>query len=224
MIPFKIVCINIFWTFMVILLSYVPSVWAQEANENLQIVDRPIVWNEYREQLIREYSQTHYGLTQINIVPQAVVIHWTAASTLDSAYWTFYNEARNDGTLNVASHFLVDRDGTIYHLTSETALNRHIIGYNWCAIGIENVGGVDGREDLTDEQLHSNIMLIRYLGKKYTTIKYVFGHYQQDKARESGLYIENVSGYHSVKIDPGPVFMNGLRMRLEEDGFSFFYD
>ena len=47
---------------------------------------------------------------------------------------------------------------------------------------------------------------------------------QQDKARESGLYIENVSGYHSVKIDPGPVFMNGLRMRLEEDGFSFFYD
>ena len=36
MIPFKIVYINIFWTFMVILLSYVPSVWAQEANENLQ--------------------------------------------------------------------------------------------------------------------------------------------------------------------------------------------
>ena len=105
----------------------------------LQIIDRPILWSDVREQLIREYAATHYNLNQIDIIPKAVVVHWTASNTWESAYNHFYHEARADGTLNVASHFLVSRDGKIYRLTPETALNRHIIGYNWCAIGIENV-------------------------------------------------------------------------------------
>lgn len=192
------------------------------AGDSLRIVDKPIIWTNNREQLIMEYAQTHYGLSQVSIVPQAVVVHWTAGPTWESAYLTFYNEARKDGTLNVASHFLVDRDGTVFRLTSETALNRHVIGYNWCAIGIENVGGVNGREDLTHEQLQANIELISYLHVKYPTVKYVFGHYQQDMARESGLYIENVKGYRSIKIDPGAEFMKGLRMVLEKEGLVFY--
>ena len=43
--------------------------------------------------------------------PKAVVVHWTASNTWESAYNHFYHEARADGTLNVASHFLVSRDG-----------------------------------------------------------------------------------------------------------------
>ena len=186
------------------------------------IIDKPIVWSDSREQLISEYAQLHYGMDITRITPQAVVVHWTAGPTEESAYWTFYNEARDDGTLNVASHFIVDRDGTIYRLTEETALNRHAIGYNWCAIGIENVGGVDNVEDLTAEQLAANVQLIRYLRQKYPTISYVFGHYQQEIAHESGLYIENVDGYRSYKSDPGPAFMRELRLQLESDGLNFF--
>ena len=111
---------------------------------------------------------------------------------------------------------------TIYCLTEKTSLNRHAIGYNWCAIGIENVGGVDGEEDLTQEQMEANVQLIRYLHQKYPTILYVFGHYQQDIARDSGLYIEHVDGYHSIKSDPGPIFMQGLRLNLENDGLIFY--
>ena len=188
----------------------------------LQIIDKPIIWSEYREQLIREYAMTHYGLDQVYITPQAVVVHWTASGTWESAYNHFYNEARGDGTLNVASQFLVSRDGKIFRLTPETALNRHIIGYNWCAIGIENVGGVGGAEDLTDAQLEANIDLILYLQEKYPTIHYVFGHYQQDAARESGLYIEKVAGYRSEKIDPGHNFMKALRERLQDRGLVFY--
>ena len=189
------------------------------------IIDKPIVWSEYREQLIMEYTQLHYGKAQNRIIPQAVVIHWTASDTLQSAYNWFYNESvYEDGTLtlNVASHFMVDRDGTIYRLTDETALNRHIIGYNWCAIGIENVGGVNGVEDLTSAQLESNVELIKYLQKKYPSIEYVFGHYQQDAARESGLYIELVPNYYAIKTDPGVNFMNELKQRLSFDGLKFF--
>ena len=188
----------------------------------LQIIDKPIIWSEYREQLIREYAMTHYRLDQVYITPQAVVVHWTASGTWESAYNHFYNESRGDGTLNVASHFLISKDGHIFRLTPETALNRHIIGYNWCAIGIENVGGVGGAEDLTDAQLEANIDLILYLQEKYPTIHYVFGHYQQDAARESGLYIENVTGYRSEKIDPGHSFMKALRERLQDRGLVFY--
>ena len=188
----------------------------------ISIIDKPIAWSENRERLIEEYAQLHYGKSETRIIPQAVVVHWTVSETWQQAYNWFYNEEMADGTLNVASQFIVDRDGTIYRLSEETALNRHIIGYNWCAIGIENVGGIDGREDLTDAQLAANVELIKYLHEKYPTIKYVFGHYQQNAARISGLYIENVAGYYSIKSDPGAKFMRGLHTALSDENLIFF--
>lgn len=199
-------------------------IFASNVNAAPNIVDKPVLWNDYREQLTREYAETHYGISTTTIEPRAVVVHWTAGATWESAYYTFYDETRGDGsgTVNVSSQFIVDRDGTIYRTMPETKLARHVIGYNWCAIGIENVGGVDNVEDLTAEQLQANIELIRYLREKYPAIEYVFGHYQQVAARESGLYIEHVAGYYSIKSDPGKIFMRGLRDALEVEGLKFF--
>ena len=208
---------RIIFTIFILMAMFQTKIFAEP-----YIVDKPIAWSNYKEQLIAEYAQLHYGKNITRIVPQAVVVHWTASDTWESAWNWFYNEARSDGTLNVASQFIVDRDGTIYRLTDETALNRHAIGYNWCAIGIENVGGVNHTEDLTPEQLQSNIELIRYLHEKYPTIKYVFGHYQQVTARDSGLYIELVPNYYSIKDDPGPNFMRGLKEVLQADGLIFY--
>lgn len=190
--------------------------------EELPYVDNFIPQSEYRDKLTDEYTLKHYGQIYREIIPQAVVVHWTAMGTLESNWNFFYAAERSDGTLNVASQFLVGRDGTVWRLMPETNFARHIIGYNHCAIGIENVGGYDGREDLTEAQLTANVRLIKYLHAKYPTIKYVFGHYQQDAARSSGLYIELVAGYRSIKSDPGPTFMRGLREQLESDGLIFY--
>lgn len=208
--------------FAAILVSIFCCALFTRANASPTILDMPIVWTQNREKLIREYAMLHYGKNETTIIPQAIVIHWTAGETFNSAFKMFYEEKHQDGTLNVASHFIVDKNGTIYRLTPETALNRHTIGYNHVAIGIENIGGVNGNEDLTEDQLQANIELIQYLKEKYPTIQYVFGHYQQDKAKATGLYIENVKGYHSIKIDPGKKFMRGLRENLAGDGLKFF--
>ena len=186
--------------------------------------DRFISWTAHRDELIDEYTLRHYGKIYREIIPQAVVVHWTAFGTQESVWRYFYAEEMPDdeGKLNVASQFIVDRDGTIWRLMPETKFARHAIGYNHCAIGIENVGGYDGREDLTEEQLAANVRLIKYLHEKYPTIKYVFGHYQQDAARASGLHIELVEGYYAKKPDPGPKFMRGLRAQLESDGLIFY--
>ena len=187
-------------------------------------VDNFIPWTENRDRLGDEYTLKHYGKVIREIVPQAVVVHWTAFGTLESVWKYFDAEEMPDdeGRLNVASQFIVDRDGTIWRLMPENKFARHIIGYNHCAIGIENVGGYNGREDLTKAQLAANIRLIKYLHEKYPTIKYVFGHYQQGKARASGLFIENVKGYYAIKTDPGKIFMRGLRTQLESDGLIFY--
>ena len=186
--------------------------------------DNFISWTAHRDELIDEYTIKHYGKIYREIVPQAVVVHWTAFGTLESVWRYFYAEEMPDdeGRLNVASQFIVDRDGTIWRLMPETKFARHAIGYNHCAIGIENVGGYDGREDLTAEQLAANVRLIKYLHEKYPTIKYVFGHYQQDAARASGLHIELVKDYYAKKPDPGAIFMRGLRAQLESDGLIFY--
>ena len=62
----------------------------------------------------------------------------------------------------------------------------------------------------------------KYLHKKYATISCVFGHYQQDAVRNSGLYIENVPDYRSEKIDPGYIFMTALKSRLQGEGLKFY--
>ena len=190
--------------------------------EEPPFLDNFIPWNDYRDQLGDEYTLKHYGKIYREIVPQAVVVHWTAMGTLESNWNFFYGAERDDGTLNVASQFIVGRDGTVWRIMPETKFARHVIGYNHCAIGIENVGGYNHQEDLTDAQLAANVRLIKYLHEKYPTIKYVFGHYQQNVARASGLYIELVAGYHSVKDDPTPIFMRGLSNQLESDGLIFF--
>ena len=190
--------------------------------EEMPFLDNFIPWSENRDRLGDEYTLKHYGKVIREIVPQAVVVHWTAMGTLESNWNFFYGEYRDDGTLNVASQFICGRDGTMWRIMPETKFARHIIGYNHCAIGIENVGGYNGNEDLTDAQLAANVRLIKYLHAKYPTIKYVFGHYQQNAARTSGLYIENVAGYYSLKSDPGKIFMRGLREQLESDGLIFY--
>ena len=192
--------------------------------EDVPFTDNFISWTAHRDELIDEYTLRHYGKIYREIIPQAVVVHWTAFGTLESVWRYFYAEEMDDdeGRLNVASQFIVDRDGTIWRLMPETKFARHAIGYNHCAIGIENVGGFDGNKDLTEEQLAANVRLIKYLHGKYSTIEYVFGHYQQDAARASGLFIENVPDYYAKKIDPGKNFMRGLRLQLEKDGLIFY--
>jgi N-acetylmuramoyl-L-alanine amidase len=157
-------------------------------------------------------------------ITQAVVLHWTADGSWQSVYNYFLpaeNKKLKYGTLNVSSQFVVDRDGTILQLADADYLCRHTRGYNWCAIGIENVGGVDGKEDLTTAQVEADVRLLQYLRLRYRDIRYVFGHYQQEEAQQWGLYKELVPGYTNHKLDPGPKFMQQVKEKLQGWDLTF---
>ena len=187
----------------------------------LRIVDRPIPFSQQRVAMTREYIRDHYGLdaSDIRIVPRIVVLHWTAVGTLEGSFNAFAPErvpgSRTDLTgaadVNVSAHFLVDRDGTAYRLMPETWMARHVIGLNYDAIGIENVGGTGGAEDLTPAQVDANVRLIRYLAAKYPTIQYLIGHSEYRQFEGHALWRERDAGYRTEKIDPGARFLTAVR-------------
>jgi len=200
-------------------------------HEQIEIIEKPIIFNDERVKLTKEYFKDHYKIEKddIKIVPQMIVLHWTAIDSFEKSFKRFEQvhlfSDRTDiskaGLLNVSAHFLIDKEGRIFRLMDETTMARHVIGLNHCAIGIENVAS--GRADLTKAQINSNRKLVRYLKKRYKTIEYLIGHHEYTEFEESELFKEIDNGYRTEKDDPGDWFMKevyegvkDLRLRREE--------
>jgi N-acetylmuramoyl-L-alanine amidase-like protein len=183
------------------------------------IVDRPMKWSAERAALTLEYRRRHSDehATDLVIEPRVIVLHYTDGSAAKGTLDYFDNirieDSRKDlaraGAVNVSSHFVVDRDGTIYQIQPETQFARHCIGLNHIAIGIENAG--DGNKyPLTDAQVKANIALVRYLASKFP-ITHLLGHYEVMKFRAHPYYQERDPKYLNDKPDPGAAFMTRVR-------------
>ena len=192
------------------------------------VVERPLPFGDTRQELTREYLKERYGLpgADAGILPRMIVLHWTAIPTLQGSLEAFEPEelpgARGDiqsaGALNVSAHYLIDRDGTIYHLLPDTVMARHTIGLNHCAIGIENVGGTP-ETPLTEAQFKSNAWLVRQLAGRYP-IDYLIGHYEYTAFEGHPLWLEKDAGYRTEKTDPGSKFMSDIRRSLKDLSFK----
>ena len=187
-----------------------------------RIIEKPITWNAEREQLSLNYLKERHGLVQstATIKPQMVVVHWTAIPTIEVTFDVFNPitlggraDLTGASNLNVSSQFLIDRDGTVFRLLPETTFARHVIGLNYLAIGIENIGSDD--MPLTNAQLAANEKLIRYLKRKYP-IDYVIGHHEYQRFQNTDLWKETDPNYRTAKSDPGDSFMNRLRKKLTD--------
>ena len=191
--------------------------------QTFRTFNKPVVFDAERKKLSIEYLRDRHGIIQdsATIVPRMIVLHWTAIATLEQSFDAM-NPAILPGarkgiasasSLNVAAQFLVDRDGMIFRQLPETAFARHVIGLNYCAIGVENVGGSNAL--LTEEQLDANEALIRYLKKKYN-IEYVIGHHEYQSFIGHPLFKETDPNYLTVKSDPGDEFMIKIRERIKD--------
>lgn len=191
--------------------------------QQIKIIEKPIIFDATRTRLSLDYLKRRHALVQQEptINPSMIVLHWTASRSLMGTYNAFNKSILPSGrknltgasSLNVSSHFLVDRDGTIYQLLPDTTFARHVIGLNYCAIGIENVGSND--YPLTKAQLFANEKLVRYLAKKYN-IQYLIGHYEHTLFKNTAMWRETDPYYQSGKIDPGKNFMKNIREELQD--------
>ncbi|HEY0251746.1 MAG TPA: peptidoglycan recognition family protein [Kofleriaceae bacterium] len=193
--------------------------------DGLKIVDAPIKWSKEREQLTLEYRQHHSDpdAKDLAIEPTVIVLHYTSGSSAKATRNYFDNptieaerkELARAGKVNVSSHFLVDRDGTIYQLQPETRFARHCIGLNHIAIGIENVGD-EAKHPLTAKQVEADAALIRDLASRFS-IKHLFGHYEVMALRDkSPLYVELDATYKNDKPDPGKKFVDAVAAKVAD--------
>ncbi|MFT4605912.1 MAG: N-acetyl-anhydromuramyl-L-alanine amidase AmpD [Rhodothermales bacterium] len=193
-----------------------------------EIRDRPIPFTDARIAHTESYARARYGLETHRITPRVIVLHWTAIPTLEDSYAAFVPEtlpgARGEiasaGAVNVSVQFLVGQDGETFRLMPETWMGRHVIGLNHVAIGVENVGGVDGVDDLTGQQITSNAALVEYLAAKYPTIEYLIGHHEYRRFEQHPLWLESDPDYRTEKSDPGDRFMSAVRHRVRRLGLK----
>jgi len=197
-------------------------------NTTITVIDKPIIFDEQRIQLTKEYLQSRYQLSResITIIPKMIVLHHTVISTFEETFKAFdpvtlpswRPEIKNVSGLNVSSQFVVDQDGAIYRLMPENYMARHVIGLNHCAIGIENVGGT-AEKPLTKAQVKANIKLVNYLASKYP-IQYLIGHHEYTRFEGHELWLEVDAGYRTKKDDPGASFMLKVRKATRKNNFK----
>ncbi|MBA2709746.1 MAG: N-acetylmuramoyl-L-alanine amidase [Tatlockia sp.] len=191
---------------------------AFSCHDSQKIHQLPIQFDQERIALTQQYQSAHYGIESksIEIDPKIIVLHWTGIPTLKATFRvlntpTFPSNSPRikdlPGKLNVSAHFVVDKDGTIYQLMPETWMARHVIGLNHYAIGIENIGGIDDKDDLTEAQVQANAFLVCYLKGKYPKIKYVIGHNEYLNFKNTPLWLERDPNYQTDKHDPGLFFV-----------------
>jgi hypothetical protein len=190
----------------------------------ISFVEALIPYGADREALTVEYIRDHYdpSATDSTIDPRMIIIHWTGGNSVKGTLATFRNlrieegrkSVKKAGDLNVSSHFVIDRDGTIYRLVPETKMARHCIGLNRVAIGVENIGGPEN--PLTPAQRKANADLVRYLTAKFPKIEYLIGHLEYRAFDGHPLFQERDPKYRNAKPDPGPEFMKQLRSDLSD--------
>jgi beta-N-acetylhexosaminidase len=154
---------------------------ARAAAKRPQVVQRPIPFGAGRRAEMRRYSRRHYGIDDNRLrKPKVIVEHYTASNNFSSAYNTFARDVP-DVELHelpgVCSHYIVDKDGTIYQLVSTKWMCRHTVGLNYTSIGIEHVGLSDGQVVGNSRQLSASLRLTRFLQGRYgIKTRNVIGH------------------------------------------------
>ena len=145
------------------------------------IVWKPIPFAAQRRAETAQYAARHYGLHTWRLEqPKVIVEHYTASTTLSSAWNTFANDAP-DSELHelpgTCAHFVIDRDGTIYQLVPLNTMCRHTVGLNWTAIGIEHVGTSDASILQNPKQIAASLKLTLWLMHRFDiSLPNVIGH------------------------------------------------
>lgn len=187
------------------------------------VVFDPIPYDGERKRQMANYSNRHYGEREWRLDPRAIVLHYTAGFSYESAFNTFASNAPALGEKpGVCAQFVVDKDGTIYQLTRLGVRCRHAIGLNHVAIGIEMVqedlggGGHPASQAILDreQQARSAVRLSAWLKQRYRIpMRDVVGH---ATANDSRLF-EDRTGWRNDHVDWPAAELGIFRKRISRE-------
>jgi N-acetylmuramoyl-L-alanine amidase len=140
-----------------------------------------IPFPQKRKDEMAAYARRHYGIDSYRLRNPHVIVEHVAVAASAAATRNAFVPDRPDPELHelpgVCSHYVVDRDGTIYQLVSLRLMCRHTVGLNWTAIGIEHAGFSDADVMGDRRQLAASLRLTAWLRCRYgIELKDVIGH------------------------------------------------
>jgi N-acetylmuramoyl-L-alanine amidase len=194
-----------------------PAAHATATPARPHVVQRPIPFPARRKREMRAYALRHYGVDDFRLRdPRVIVEHYTAIDSFSATFNTFARDVP-DVELHelpaTCSHYVIDRDGTIYQLVPTRLMCRHTVGLNDRAIGIEHVGTSDASVMGDRRQLKASLALTRYLQARYgITTRNVIGHAE---SLSSPYHHERVKRLRTqTHGDMGPATMRRYRRAL----------
>jgi hypothetical protein len=183
-----------------------------------RVVSKPIPYGDDRKADMRAYARRHYDIDDFRLrEPKVIVQHYTVTDSFPPVFNTFAPN-RPDIELGelpgICSHYVIDRDGTIYQLVSTTIMCRHTVGLNYTAIGIEHVGRSDAQVLGNPSQMAASLRLTRMLqGRHGILTGNVIGH---NENRSSPFHRELVARLRTQTHGDFPTAaMDPYRRRLE---------
>ena len=195
-------------------------------NPVMEIYDKTITFNDLRIKLTKDYIKKHYGvsLMDIEFVPSMLIVHVSETNDLQQFFDSVRkpalspNQDDDEGSeaaeVNASTHYVVDRDGTIYNFMKDFQIARHSTGLDRQAIGITAIG--NGEQPLTNEQVNATALLTRYLREKYHSIAWLVGNAEMMAFQQTPLWEEKLPFKMDQKADPGTAFMEKLRGYLAD--------
>ena len=202
-------------------LSLLGAPAAEAAVPKPTIVQKPIPFGAKRKSETAAYAKRHYGLDTYRLKnPNVIVEHVTVTSTFSAVFNTFAPD-KPDVELHelpgLCSHFVIDRDGTIYQLVPLGIMCRHTVGLNYTAFGIEHVGMSDDDVLGNKRQMEASLRLTRWLRCRYSIgVGNVIGH---SESLSSKYHRENVARLRTqTHGDWTHAHMQSYRTRLGNRG------
>ena len=126
--------------------------------------------NPHAKPVIKQFIKSPHCSCRNGASIDKIVLHCTEGS-LASALAEFQ---KTDGR-QVSAHYVIDRNGDIYQMVSDSDRSNHCMGANQNSIGIEHVGSET--DSLTAPQAAASAALIRWLLEQYHIPRTnIFGH------------------------------------------------
>ncbi|MGA2471747.1 MAG: peptidoglycan recognition family protein [Solirubrobacteraceae bacterium] len=181
------------------------------------IVKDMIPFGAVRKNQMREYALLHYGIDSYTMPhPHLVIWHYTETSTASSVWNTFANDVPDveyHALPQVCAQFVIDPAGTIYQLVPIHIMCRQVVGLDYTAVGIENVGFSDQQVMDDAAQYHAALELTRWLRCTLgIPVRNVIGH---NESLSSPYYLEHVASWRGqTHQDFNHADMNVVRARV----------
>lgn len=131
------------------------------------IVKKLLPYKEWDDEYA-EYFQSHYNDSALELKPKMIVLHYSRTQDFNTLWWTYINGGTYESKPgHLSTHFVVDRDGTIYQLMPLERRARGTYGVNHVAISIDIIGKNENELLNNHKQMKVAFALVKWLARRY---------------------------------------------------------